>query len=391
MKPARVIGAGLSGLVSAWHLAERGFDVTIVEQAARPGGLIHTLQTPHGPVETAANAFVWDDTVAQWFERLQLTAVRPRAASKRRYIFRDGRARRWPLGIVESAGLAARLGAAVMTRSTAALNGESMKAWGDRVIGAAATQWLLGPAMQGVYASAPASLSAEAIFGGRRRGSRILVAPMGGMGQFITRVREQLNDRGARFEFNTAVDAIDDSIPTVIATAADVAARLLVPHAPRLAALIGKVRIAPLNTVTMFFAPHPDDLRGFGVLFPRGTGFHALGVLFNTEIFDGRGAMRSETWITGDRDAGITRCDDASLIELLTADRRRMTGRDAAPLSTHVTCWPRAIPVYDNAITTVSREIDTLPPWLAVAGNYLGRIGVAALLEIAAAAARRLR
>ena len=391
MRPARVIGAGLSGLAAAWHLTERGFDVTLLEQAPRPGGLIDTLPTPHGPVETAANAFVWDDTVAQWFERLQLTAVRPRAASKRRYIFRDGRARRWPLGAVESAGVAVRLGAAVMTRSTPALNGESMKAWGDRVIGAAATRWLLEPAMQGIYASAPAALSAEAIFGGRRRGPRTLVAPQGGMGQFITRLREQLSDRGARFEFNTAVDAIDDSVPTVIATPADVAARLLAPHAPRLAALVGKIRIAPLNTVTMFFAPHPDDLRGFGVLFPRGTGIHALGVLFNTEIFDGRGTTRSETWITGDRDPGLAPCDDARLIETLAADRRLMTGRDDAPLSTHVTCWARAIPVYDKAILAVSREIDTLPPWLAVAGNYLGRIGVAALLEIAAAAARRLQ
>ena len=52
-----------------------------------------------------------------------------------------------------------------------------------------------------------------------------------------------------------------------------------------------------LETVTTFFAPHPEDLHGFGVLFPRGAGIDALGVLFNTSIFANRGSLRSETWI----------------------------------------------------------------------------------------------
>jgi len=391
MTPARVIGAGLSGLVAAWRLADRGFAVTVIEQAPHPGGLIQTRQTEHGLVETGANAFVWDATVAAWFQRLDLTPAFPLPSSKRRYIFRNGRARRWPLTVAESLGLATRLSTAFATRATSAGEQETMEAWGRRVIGAAATHWLLEPAMQGIYASPPGVLSARAIFDGRRRGSRRLVAPQGGMGQFTTRLYERLRDRGVRFEFKTSAGPIEAGLPTVVSTPAPAAARLVTTHAPELAGAIGHIRLAALATVTMFVEPHPADIRGFGILFPSGAGINALGVLHNADIFAGRSRWRSETWIVGDRDQGITAWDDDRLVQMLAADRRRITGRDATPLSTHITRWPEAIPLYDAAIRKVVPALASLPPWLGVAGNYLGRIGVAALLEQAEVAADRVR
>jgi protoporphyrinogen oxidase len=150
------------------------------------------------------------------------------------------------------------------------------------------------------------------------------------------------------------------------------------------------IRVSPLVTVTMFFDPHPADVRGFGVLFPRASGPRALGVLFNTDIFAGRGPARSETWIVGDRDAGMTNWTDDRLCEALAGDRQLLTSRRDAPIATHVTRWREAIPVYDHAIVELKQELAALPAWLALAGNYLGTIGVAALLAGAESAATRL-
>ena len=200
----------------------------------------------------------------------------------------------------------------------------------------------------------------------------------------------RLVDRGVQLSFGARVETIEPQIPTAICTGAPAAALLLAEHAPDLAARIRAVPVAPLATVTMFFAPHPGDLRGFGVLFPEPTGIHALGVLFNTDIFERRGRFRSETWIVGDRSARITTWTDVALQKVLTADRERLTGRRDEPLAVHVTRWPAAIPVYNEAILDVKAGLASLPPWLALAGNYVGRIGVAALLDQGAEAAQRL-
>ncbi len=390
MKTARVIGAGISGLATAWHLADRGFAVTVIDQAKGPGGLIQTRQSAHGLVETAANAFVWRDTVADWFQRLDLTPVFARDESKRRYIYRDGQPRRWPLSIRESAGLAGRLGVAAASRSLGARERETVAQWGDRVLGAGARQWLLEPAMQGIYASPASALSARAIFGGRNRRPRRLVAPAGGMGEFVSRLHAGLARLGVEFRFDSRVETVESTIATIISTGAPDAARLIAPHAPELAARIAAVKVAPLTTVTMFFSPHPSDVHGFGVLFPEASGIHAFGVLFNADIFQGRGRFRSETWIVGDRGIGMTTRTDAALQQALADDRARLTGRREVPLANHIIRWPMAIPVYDESILGVKAALASLPPWIALAGNYMGRIGVAALLDQAAEAALRL-
>jgi len=205
------------------------------------------------------------------------------------------------------------------------------------------------------------------------------------MGQFIERLHARLVERGVSFTFGRTVTSIDPRVPTVVATGAPAAARLIAPVTPEVGAALGRVEVLPLTTATAFFPPHPGDTRAFGVLFPREAGFRALGVLFNSEIFPGRSDVRSETWIS----SGVEPGEDVPAA--LAEDRRRLTGRATDPLHFSITAWAEAVPRYDEALLAVRRALAHRPLTnLAVAGNFVGQIGVAALLESAADAVRSL-
>jgi len=57
-KTITVMGAGFSGLTTAYFLLKRGFKVRILEKSNRAGGLIETVQTEHGMFEKAANGIL---------------------------------------------------------------------------------------------------------------------------------------------------------------------------------------------------------------------------------------------------------------------------------------------------------------------------------------------
>lgn len=387
MTHARVIGAGLSGLTAAWFLSRQGASVQVFEAADRPGGLIQSFVLPAGLVEAGANAFVWTPAIATLFSELGIEPLFARDASRRRYIYRDGRPRRWPLTPTESAASLGRFASAWIRRSTTARPGETVSAWGDRVLGRAATTWLLAPALQGIYGAAPEDLSARVLGNARRRGRVRLAAPKDGMGALTERLTRRLMGNGVTFSFGCAVDALDPVVPTLVCTSAAAAAPLLRPHHPHMARAVSRIRSAPLVTATAFFEPRPDDLQGFGVLFPRSTA-RALGVLFDAEVFAHRSAMRSERWIYGD--ASLVSAPTEETLAAVLKDRALLASSRQPPTAFHVRAWPSALPVYDDAILKAVEALASLPAWLGVCGNYLGRIGVSALVERAEQQARRI-
>jgi len=379
-RPVRVVGAGISGLAAAWRLVERGCQVEVDEAGPQAGGLVQTDYPPEGLVERAARAFLWTATAEALFAAAGVSPLFASQTSKRRYIFRNGRPRRWPLGLGETMSLGRHGLTALITRATSPRDRESIETWGRRVLGSGATSWLLGPALQGIYASPPDALSAKAIFGGTRVRGRLATAPRG-MRELIDGLVRRLEARGVVFRFDSPVRALDPAVPTVVSTPAPVAATLIEPHAPALSAAIAAIPMTNLLSVTAFFRPHPADTRGFGILFPRGLGVTALGVLFNTDMFAGRGDLRSETWIYGDPSADVVERLRGEIVGTLRRDRGVLTGRDEAPVASYPSPGPQRLPIYGPAILDVRDRVASLPPWLALCGNYLGKIGVSNLID----------
>ena len=131
-----VIGAGFSGLVTAYHLVQERMQVRILEKSERTGGLIQTLNTASGLVETAANGILSSPDVIGMCSTIGVPLEPTLPQSRARYIYRSGTSR-WPLRITESIRLAAGLARNVGRFKPEPR--ESVGEWGARVVGDAAT------------------------------------------------------------------------------------------------------------------------------------------------------------------------------------------------------------------------------------------------------------
>jgi len=395
MTPVTVVGGGFSGLATAYYLSRAGIPVELVEKTDRLGGLIATLETPHGPVETAAMGLKNCARVDAVCRDLGLPMLcSTQASSRARYIYRQ-RPRRWPLNPGEWLTLAARFATATARGSRHPRPLETVDEWGGRVLGPRATRWLVGPTLQGMYAGDPARLSASLVFGARERAAQParkgLMAPARGMQQLIDALERRLRTRDVSIQLNTS-KRLDGSTPAVVCTSARDAAECLRDVAPAASQALSTIDMLPLVRITAFYPDEKTHQRGRGILFPRGGGIRALGVLFNANIFPHRGGQYSESWIYGgaaDRD--VVHLSEDDLAAVMDRDRQSLCGRSVPPAARVVHRWCAALPHYDVQLESVRASGFDLPKGVFLVGNYVGGIGVTMLLEQAAAVATRVR
>src|SRR6267378_7948174 len=144
MQTIKVVGAGFSGLVTAYFLTKQGFKVQVYEQSSRAGGLIKTIRTPHGLVETAANGLLNSARLEVMCADIGVPLMPTRKEGRKRFIFR-GRPKQVPLTLSDIGRMALRFG--VSARALRPRQFETIADWGRRVIGRGATDYLLTPAL----------------------------------------------------------------------------------------------------------------------------------------------------------------------------------------------------------------------------------------------------
>jgi protoporphyrinogen/coproporphyrinogen III oxidase len=427
MRTIKVVGAGFSGLATAYFLVKRGFQVRIVEKTNRVGGLIETIHTEHGLVEKAANGILSSARLESIAADIGVPLLPTKREGRKRFIYR-GRPRQVPLKTSEILNVGARM--ATHATNLKPRPFESIAEWGRRVAGAAATDYLLIPALGGIYAGDPDRLSASLIFGKARQPDHLrttrpakgklrgTVGPPHGMQQLTDGLRQWLEQSGVEFIFNHDLNmAANTNEPTVVCLSANAAADYLNETAPEVSHALRGIEMLSLVTVTAFYPknggtsptvregssdrletgalPHgrakarsAATLNGFGCLFPREQGFRARGVLFNNCIFEGRGPAQSETWIFGGAlDPEVIELTDEAFKELIAREREAFYGRDDEPLALCVNRRAHAIPHYSIELEKILATLPALPPHVTLVGNYLGRIGLAKLIERAAVVA----
>jgi oxygen-dependent protoporphyrinogen oxidase len=393
MQTINVVGAGFSGLTTTYFLTKRGFKVRIFEKTDRAGGLIRTIRTPHGLVETAANGLLNSARLETMCADIGVPLLPTRRDGRKRFIFR-GRPRQLSLTTSDVMTLAFRL--ATHATSFHPRQFETITDWGKRVIGSGATNYLLAPALGGIYAGDPKQLSASLIFGraalpdhlqtnrparGKVRGT---VSPPNGMQQLIDGLGVYLKNAGVEFLFNYEA-RLEPNEAAIVCLSARAAAEFLGDVAPELSQALRGIEMLSLATVTCFYPTEAAGLKGFGCLFPRDQGFRSRGVLFNDCVFDGRGPAHSETWIFGGAlDPDVVNLTDDEFAQLIASERKKFYGKHDEVLDRRITCWRNALPHYSIELERILTTLPEPPLNIALVGNYLGRIGLAKILERAA-------
>lgn len=384
-----IVGAGFAGLTLAYQLLELGVECEVIDKQNKVGGLIDTLPDENGMVETAANALLSDLNVENMFADLDLSFAERLPSAKKRYIFWE-KPRRWPLSLGTSFKAAKQMFNALV-RGDGDLwpeSGESVEEWATRVVNEEFAQRLLAPALQGIYAGDVRRLSTSLILKsllkdrppkGDFKGS---VSPPGGMGELMDKLAGYIERKGSHLRLKTSFTMPDYiTNPLVIATSAWNAAEILRSSKPHLAQILERCESLPLIRAVCFFQPSDNDLEGFGCLFPTEEKFNSLGVLFDNCVFAERSRVRAESWIIGGAlNPSALTASDPEVIEAILADRRRLHGHTAPPLTYQITRWQRAIPHYTCEWEEALRELKSEPP-LYLHGNYLGQLGLSRILS----------
>jgi protoporphyrinogen/coproporphyrinogen III oxidase len=434
-----VVGGGISGLTTAFHLVRGGQRVAVLEAASRVGGAIETFADGAWCFEMGPNTVLENhDSVSRLIRESGLEGDRLIAspAGKRRYLYKGGGLVPLPAGpggllttplFPLSAKL--RLLREPWIRRPADDAEETIAQFVRRRLGEAFLDYAVGPFVSGVYAGDPERLAVrwavpkihalEAEHGSLIRGAlarRKRPAPGGamisfrdGLEELPRRLAREIGDvrtgtacsRVIRMEGGFRVETASGPVESkrvVMAVPADIAALLLDEATSGASRLFAEIPYAAVALVSLGWrraeVRHP--LAGFGFLAPRKEGLRVLGCLFTSELFTGRapaGHVALAAFAGGRTDPAIVGWDDERIVAAVVAELRGPLGLEGEPSFRRVRRWPRAIPQYElghGRFVERAAEIERALPGLRIGGNSLRGVSVPDCIRNATAMATEL-
>jgi oxygen-dependent protoporphyrinogen oxidase len=452
-KTVVVIGAGISGLCTAYWLKKQGITVTILERDNEPGGTMKTVREDGWLIETGPNsALETTPLFRQIIGELGLNDHHLYAndASNKRYILRDGKLHPLPTG--PGAFLRTRLwtGAGKLRLLKEPFTGrgteeESVAAFVERRLGREFLDYAINPFVAGVFAGDPAMLSVRhafpKLYALEEKYGGLIVGMMKGRKERRQR-QETAKDRSRMFSFrdgmqefpvalakifapslfyNSPVDQIipmragkrpvytlyyrRDSVraeiqadAVVIATPAAAAAAMIRGIDPETARTLASIYYPPVVEIFLGFKKNqlPKEPDGFGYLIPEVEKRNILGTIWSSALFpnrapDGHTALTS--FLGGARQPELTGRDDDAIAALVAGELRSIMAITGDPVFSKIIRWEKAIPQYNLGYQNILGMIDRFEQNFQGAffcANFRGGISVGDCLMSADRTAQRI-
>ena len=388
-----IVGAGMSGLATAFYLkrARPDLDLVIFEANSRPGGALHTEEIQGFRFEAGGNGFLTNkpDCLQLAMDSGAEGLLQPSSdLARKRYIYTD-RLHRMP----ESPKLFARSKLMSLPQKLRMIGeflvparrdgeDESLRQFGDRRLGPAFTDVFLDAMSAGIYGSTPDKISVKAAFplvvalereyGGLFRGmlkkrkkeagpGGVLTSTKAGISTLIRHLEsviaaewhyaepvQSVEHAGDGFRVQTPKGATEVDRVAICSTSFT-AAGMVQELDAELSQRLASIQYSPIAVVGFGYRSLQHPLDGFGLLTTTSSRQPVLGVLWDSSIFPDRappGCKSMRAMIGGQRNPELVNQDDAGLIVTARTGIRNTMGLDQDPDVTFVKRWDRGIPSY---------------------------------------------
>lgn len=428
---ALVIGGGVAGLAAAWRLAEAGVRVWLVERAPRLGGLVETERpVPSVILEHGADAVLADKPGGMDTLRalgLAEGLVVGGRAPKRAFVARGDALVPMPPGLFAferkallsmlrtpllSPRAKLRLGLELLTPRSDAPD-ESVASFFARRLGPDVEAALVAPMVRGIFGAESSVLGVRSVFpklaamedGWGSVGLALLLAPRAPRGHGLLSLAQGMDAipaalathaarAGAKLATGLGARSLArtpravrvtlddgstiDADAAVIASDVETAARLVAPLSSTLGDELDGIDATDAEVVSLVYArraiDHPLDGTGFVV---EGTDRRTVACTFASEKWHGRAPEdRAVFRCVLRRDATLSERD---LVEAAHEELRVVLSIADRPSITRIRRRRRALPVYGvghRERIARSRGAAADIGRVALAGNYLGGVGV---------------
>jgi oxygen-dependent protoporphyrinogen oxidase len=402
MKTVAVIGAGITGLTTAFYLKRAGPAVTVFEAGARFGGVIQSVRRDGFLAESGPNTILETSPKIKQLVAdagLEARKLMTDPGAEARFLVRHGRPIEMPgspPGFLTTKLFSWKAKFAVMREPFIKPRRDGIEESIGQFVVRRFNQEFLDHAIDalvaGIYAGDPNALSLPQAF----PKLKALEDNYGSMikGQiFGARERkkrgETAKDRAAKFSFDEGLQVLPDTLAaqlggslklntpvtkltrtangwrvTTAAGEQEFAAVIFCGTAYKLAELgieaaqkistepFSEIIYPPVASVVLGFkredVGHP--CQGFGMLIPKIAGFKILGTIFSSALFPDRapaGHVTLTSYIGGVRYPELGLLPPEKLIETTLADLRGLLGVKGKPVFTHTAAYSRAIPQYN--------------------------------------------
>jgi len=388
-----IIGAGISGLVAAWELQNKGAEYILLECGASPGGYIRTEHPKNYVLDCGPNSILCDDELLNFFAKtgLKEKLLPAKEVSKSRFIYKNGSYKKLPsnpLSLLTSDFFSLKSKVKVLTEpfrnSGTTVPNETLSIFFERHFGKEVVDYALSPFIAGIYNGDPAKLLAEQTFpslvhyekeygsvlkgflknASQRRKSYNF---KNGMQEMTDGLAAQLNNlwlntkvltlkkEGQKIIITCEQNGMQKSIlcdKVILTLPAFAAAAVLKEEYPQFYSTLTNIYYPPMALVHTAYKKDKvkTSLNGFGALNPKKENLFSAGSIWTSSVFDGRcpeDEILFATFIGGSQSSENYNLPDEELKQAVHKELAVNFKINATPVFQRLSRWERTIPQYD--------------------------------------------